>query len=110
MARKSRKAGRGRHNRVRLRKINEELFANGIAAQPSLTRAEQFIKDLRKKKQQTETLRTFTPLTVFPPEELDTNKQAYLERKRKREERRQQSEKARKEKLEREIKNQSQKG
>ena len=55
MARKPRKAARGRHNKARLRRINETLFANGIAAQASLTRAEpvykQFLAKQREEKE-----------------------------------------------------------
>lgn len=50
MARKPRKAARGQHNRARLRRINDELFANGVAAQPSLTKAEPYRKQLAAKK------------------------------------------------------------
>lgn len=54
VARKPRRAAAGRHNRARLRKVNEILFANGIAAQPSLTKAIPMYKRLLAEKREKE--------------------------------------------------------
>lgn len=57
MARKPRKAARGRHNRARLRRMNEILFSDGIAAQLSLTRAIPLYKRLLAKRREEEKLK-----------------------------------------------------
>lgn len=102
MARKAKQAARGRHNRARLRRINDTLFANGIAAQPSLTKADQYRKQLLAKKRAAEAP---PPVVVV----VDENRQKYLDKKRKQQASKLQSLKAKNEKLARTIQNQSQK-
>ena len=105
MARKSRQAARGRHNNARLRRINDQLFANGIAAQSSLTSAESLYKKMIAEKRAKE-------IPVFSKAEavvIDDKRQKYLERKQKQEARKQQSTKAKADKLARTITNQERK-
>lgn len=45
-------AGRGRHNRERLRKLNQELAAAELPTQTTLTRAEFYRRQLRTKQRQ----------------------------------------------------------
>ncbi len=109
MARKSRKAARGRHNKTRLHRINDALFANGVAAQPSLTKAEEPYKRLLAEKRAKEIPVVETESPSAARDSANTSHQKYLERKQKQEARKAQSEKAKKEKLARTLNNQNQK-
>jgi hypothetical protein len=99
MARKSRKAARGRHNKARLRKLNDKLVAIGIAAQPSLTKAAQYRSKLRPA---TPLPANTNPEAKEAPEIFDERKKKHIERKRKQ---REQAKAAKEAKLQRSIQN-----
>lgn len=103
MARKSRKAARGRHNKARLRKLNDRLIAAGISAQSSLTAAEVYRKRLATIARQEEEKKT-APVQEVVPVVVDDKKAKVIAKIQKR---REQAQAAKDAKLKRTIQNQN---
>lgn len=104
MARKSRRAARGRHNKARLHKLNERLAAAGIAAQSSLTSAEVYRKRLAAIARQEEEKKAAPTVQEVVPVAVDDKKEKFIAKIQKR---REQAHAAREAKLKRTIQNQN---
>lgn len=96
-------AARGRHNRLRLRRINDKLIAAGLSTQPSLTQAEIYRRQLAVKEKAKAANKEDVLQKVA--EVVDSKKQQYLDRRKKREDRRNQSHQTLASKMNREIHN-----